>query len=913
MEFFEKAHVVKRNHNTDDNMKKQLKQMLYGYKQNDNRLIRDAANVEKEDDSSSVSGFSDLDLTASSSEGNSTRQRISFIGPGSVRDTAIVNLDDSVDGQSHKSSNLDSSFEENVSLPKTSDVSLSDINEDIESLSEGSISIVEGIESDDHFSMTSTSVDSASDVESSTSEPFDPDGSLASKIFEKLKLRDNPKVSRKERKRKIGQIPESENYSQESILMESDSSVELLSDKGLERHSEDTVDYSNTASPSFVSITAVDMPHQTLSDVLGDYTYPTIRNLPSEAQNVFATNKSGIFPTLDDESVNDANDSLLPELGSEVDDPEVMDLESSSDMPVEESSFAYDDTIQSEETFQREASTESVDTNYVNPVNIFYGKYCCILILKHPTEIFIHGKVKVTSLGGLVEIGGYTLQDKTYRVYTPNYNCAQYLRTLDHDKGYYGLFGKLTGSGLSVVAAEEIVTTLSPHDSVVQLQPLHDRVAQFVENSCTITDLFSKTNKNVDGCFRKASDFLGCSLYLMKPWKSFEENPCWSQALQHGYKHQSRGIVCGGKGSGKSSFLRYYVNKMLSRGPALVLDLDPGQSEFTPAGSVSATVVEEPLLGPAFTHLKTPERMLNIGIINTMDNPRRYATAVQQLIAYCHSEPRFRDLPWIVNTMGMVNALGLQFMALITILLQPTFILQIDSKNPKKRYAHYLDSDTVKSLYYKYQYNYLFKPIKLQNELDYALIVSNADSVKGNFSLPPKEERYLNFLAYFGSMMTNHATDDFLLSVVPYEVDLRNLYIALNVRINEDNIARVINGKIVALCKHQGDSGKIYTLKDTPLRCYGHGLVRGIDLEKGLCYVVTPAAGERLGAADTLLYADWAPELRAGGSLPAAAALPYRAPAAALQRQLMSAPRRRYNPLQLLKMSRVPKVKASVS
>ncbi|XP_061721138.1 polynucleotide 5'-hydroxyl-kinase NOL9 [Cydia pomonella] len=903
MEFFEKAHVVKRDHNTDDNMKKQLKQMLYGYKQNDNKLIRDAANIEKEDDSTSVSGFSDLDLTASSSEGNSTRQRISFIGPGSVRDTAIVNLDDSVDSQSHKSSNLDSSFEENVSLPKTSDVSLSDINEDIQSLSEASISINEGNESDDHFSMTSTSVDSASDFESSASEPFDPDGRLASKIFEKLKLRDNPRVSKKERK--ISQIPESENYSQESILMESNSSEELLSDKGLERHSADTVDYSNIASPSFVSITAVDMPHQTLSDVLGEYTYPTIRNLPSEAQNMFATNKSGIFPTLEEESVNDPNYSLLPEVGSELDDPEVMDLESSTDMPVEESSLAYDETIQSEETFQRETSAELVDTNFVNPVNIFYGKNCCILILKHPAEIYIHGKVKVTSLGGLVEIGGYTLQDKTYRVYAPNYNCAQYLRTLDHDKGYYGLFGKLTGSGLSVAAAEEIVTTLSPRDSVVQLQPLHDRVAQFVENSCTITDLFSKTNKNVDGCFRKASDFLGCSLYLMKPWKSFEENPCWSQALQHGYKHQSRGIVCGGKGLGKSSFLRYYVNKMLARGPALVLDLDPGQSEFTPAGSVSATVVEEPLLGPAFTHLKTPERMLNIGIISTMDNPRRYATAVQQLIAYCHSEPRFRDLPWIVNSMGMVNALGLQFMALITILLQPTFILQIDSKNPKKRYAHYLDSDTVKSLYYKYQYHYLFKPIKLQNELDYALILSSADSVKGNFSLPPKEERYLNFLAYFGSMMTNNATDDFLLSVVPYEVDLRNLYIALNVRINEDNIARVINGKIVALCKHEGDSDKVYTLKDTPLRCYGHGLVRGIDPEKGLCYVVAPAA-----AGDTLLYADWAPELRLGAAL-AGAALPYRAPAAAPR--LMAAPRRRYNPLQLLKMSRVPKVKASVS
>lgn len=69
----------------------------------------------------------------------------------------------------------------------------------------------------------------------------------------------------------------------------------------------------------------------------------------------------------------------------------------------------------------------------------------------------------------------------------------------------------------------------------------------------------------------------------------------------------SRGIVCGGKGVGKSTFLRYCVNHLLSQGPVLVIDLDPGQAEFTVAGSVSATVVTDPLLGPNFTHLKQPD------------------------------------------------------------------------------------------------------------------------------------------------------------------------------------------------------------------------------------------------------------------------------------------------------------------
>lgn len=70
---------------------------------------------------------------------------------------------------------------------------------------------------------------------------------------------------------------------------------------------------------------------------------------------------------------------------------------------------------------------------------------------------------------------------------------------------------------------------------------------------------------------------------------------------------KSRGVICGGKGVGKSTFLRYYVNQLLEDGPLLVIDLDPGQSEFTVAGIVSATVVSAPLLGPNYTHLKTPD------------------------------------------------------------------------------------------------------------------------------------------------------------------------------------------------------------------------------------------------------------------------------------------------------------------
>lgn len=66
-------------------------------------------------------------------------------------------------------------------------------------------------------------------------------------------------------------------------------------------------------------------------------------------------------------------------------------------------------------------------------------------------------------------------------------------------------------------------------------------------------------------------------------------------------------ILCGGKGTGKSTLLRYLVNKSLSRNPEiLVLDLDPGQSEFTIPGCLSVIIIQQPLLGPNFSHFTTP-------------------------------------------------------------------------------------------------------------------------------------------------------------------------------------------------------------------------------------------------------------------------------------------------------------------
>lgn len=59
---------------------------------------------------------------------------------------------------------------------------------------------------------------------------------------------------------------------------------------------------------------------------------------------------------------------------------------------------------------------------------------------------------------------------------------------------------------------------------------------------------------------------------------------------------------------------------------------------------------------------------------------------------------------------------------------------------------------------------------------------------------------------------------------VCFRVNLKDLNVGVNVKINEEAVAKVLNGKVVALCQRDTDDNKkVFTLGDRPLVCYGQG------------------------------------------------------------------------------------------
>lgn len=538
MEFFERAHIIKndsKRKKSTENVKKQLKQMLYGYKVSDNRLIQNSDNIENDlEESESVSGFSDLNLTNSSLEDDPTCAESITQG-----DSSLLNLSENFTSSNSISMHSDDNLKKEDYLKESSS---SETTEHIESLRDD-ISEEEETKSSGESDRSTVSEVMESLTDSEKSEVFDADGQLATEILKKLELRNNKKYKCKRKyceitgdeytteEEDIFREYESKNQSEDHILQtsEGDSSLPLY-------HSVASYEYdSDLQSPPYVSITAIDMPNQRLDDIIGEYKYSTVRNLPSENQNIiFSTNNSGVFI---EESMNveiEAMDevcSLIPEVDDlptvEEIDKELSNLGTTVETQADESINNIDNTLQTDLTSDIESSVVGDVVNLEETFRFYYSQNSCILTLKHPSELFIQGKVKIKALGGSVELFGYTLKDAFCNVYAPYYNFAQIIKTVENPNVYYGLFGKLTSAGLSVAEAEDIVTSIGDQDGVVLLQPLNETRMNFVDNNFKVTNLFVRPNKIIEPYFKKASDILNFSFFSARPWKSFWMHPSW--------------------------------------------------------------------------------------------------------------------------------------------------------------------------------------------------------------------------------------------------------------------------------------------------------------------------------------------------------------------------------------------------
>ncbi|XP_069681346.1 polynucleotide 5'-hydroxyl-kinase NOL9 isoform X2 [Periplaneta americana] len=248
-----------------------------------------------------------------------------------------------------------------------------------------------------------------------------------------------------------------------------------------------------------------------------------------------------------------------------------------------------------------------------------------LLLMKHPNTMFFKGKLTISVLMGAVEILGCVMSKEAnskQTVYSPRGSSMLSIETClsspPNSLDYEAMNETLVQFGIEL--SKDIIADVEERDCVVLLEvPPVSPLENFLKTLPSDMQLFKfshrgeRYTRNRDSNpLYEVEEGLDCLLKLSntaRRLKRYQKGLEWypvSYAISRGPVCT---VMCGGKGVGKSTFLRFLVNQCLPHfGEVLCLDFDPGQPEFNVPGCVSAVVLKEPLLGPNFTHLVIPER-----------------------------------------------------------------------------------------------------------------------------------------------------------------------------------------------------------------------------------------------------------------------------------------------------------------
>ncbi len=136
-------------------------------------------------------------------------------------------------------------------------------------------------------------------------------------------------------------------------------------------------------------------------------------------------------------------------------------------------------------------------------------------------------------------------------------------------------------------------------------------------------------------------------------------------------------FVVGPRKVGKSSMSRYLANSLWTHTRKVAfLDLDTGQTEFTPPGSLSLKVIsKDPLLGPPMCHQSITDELIYFGSMSPSDDPRRYLDGARRLFQRYLTKYHTNGIPLIVNTMGWITGLGLSLLQTVLHMIPVTHMV----------------------------------------------------------------------------------------------------------------------------------------------------------------------------------------------------------------------------------------------
>ncbi|KAF2905374.1 hypothetical protein ILUMI_00792 [Ignelater luminosus] len=449
-----------------------------------------------------------------------------------------------------------------------------------------------------------------------------------------------------------------------------------------------------------------------------------------------------------------------------------------------------------------------------------------LFALHENTKLYFYGLMSVTVLQGEVQVFGYTLTPslKDVELYSPRGSSFLFFETKHFTSPIRpDLFHILCELQMEKEDAEEFCSRLLPSSTVILCKKIVKNHIEFLQKHIS-QQIFPKCEYRIPQCVFQN---------VIGNWNVVKIPNKWNELIDS-MKPSSKTFLCGGKSVGKSTMLRYLVNKLLMKySEVLVVDLDPGQPEFTIPGCISATVIKEPIFGPNYTHLKKPIRCLFLPHINVAYEPDTYLTAVRELMRSCDF---YCKGPILINYVGFTRGIGLEIFATAVVLVQPNTIIEIYDANKSRNFREVISHQSMVA-----KSKLLANSINALPKFESYRIESAADCSQG-WHLEPRQIREMCVLSYLGGMLPKG-----VLSLTATKVPMLVVDLSLVKLIHDGKIVLpcIVNANLVALCS----SNDIYS----SYTCHGWGVVRAVNLSKNELYLLTTLPPKELQNATNLI------------------------------------------------------------
>jgi polynucleotide 5'-hydroxyl-kinase GRC3/NOL9 len=175
--------------------------------------------------------------------------------------------------------------------------------------------------------------------------------------------------------------------------------------------------------------------------------------------------------------------------------------------------------------------------------------------------------------------------------------------------------------------------------------------------------------------------------------------PEWNELLSISASGRSKDgkasvtMVCGPKSSGKSTFSKLLINRLLTvsqnqgtDSSVTLLDLDPGQPEFSPPGQLSLLFISKPNFGPPFSHPRGSKsgtkfiRAHSISAVSPSSDPDFYMACATNLLS-CYLN-LLLSTPLVINTPGWILGTGLEMLIRLIKEARPTQVIYMSQDGP---------------------------------------------------------------------------------------------------------------------------------------------------------------------------------------------------------------------------------------